>query len=107
MEKAIARKQLKRTVEGNTETIVNEYHEFVFNERIHELMLDEFDDYESAAYNGVYGNIDDDIAMIDVLKCCEYLSERIALAKEEKERDVRCEDIYKYLKKWKGFEITL
>jgi predicted alpha/beta hydrolase family esterase len=109
---SIARKQLSRKVEGQKETVVNEYHEFVFDKEIHKELLDEFDEYEMAADNGVYGSMDDDIAFMDITKVCQYLSDRISDAKQEGEteddfRFERWERLYEYLKKWKGFEIHL
>ena len=112
MEKSIARKQVSRVVKYGRETVVNEYQKFEFDKDIHREMLDEFDDGEMAANNGVYGNVDDDISIIDVSRVCQYLSNLISDFSTEKDteenfRYERCKKMYDYLKQWKGYEITM
>jgi len=111
MEQSVARKQLSRVVVEGKETVVNEYKEFSFDKAIYAEMLNEFDDEEMAANNGVYGSVDDDISIIDVSKVCQYLSDQISDAEVDKETETyryeRWKQIYDYLKPWKGFEIIL
>jgi len=104
--KSIARKQISRILSFEKETVVNKYYEFEFDKSVYQDILEVFDDYEMASANGVYCGLDDDISIINVDKCCEYLADRISIATEENEVCDSEKRIYEYLKKWKGYEIT-
>jgi len=81
MAKQVLVKLIKRTIEGNTETIVNERIEKeLFT--IYDLteLIDQFSDDPESAYR-VYGlcfNFDDDIALINLDLLCEGLKEYIS-----------------------------
>jgi len=106
----IVKKELKRVVKGNMQTITYDYHKkrLLSEDELQELRDLYDDDAEEAYYNGVFVDLNGDICAIDIDSLIGALQNFVDATDQDERTTAQYVLLYSVLrkiKKWSGYTI--